>query len=170
MNTRNNQLARLHILLNKQGIDNETKREIYAAYGVTSSRDMTDHQLGHLIARLEGRNMGPAPAIPARQEVSAETRRLRSQCLKLITGSPDDPNQRARGLGVPNRWDVINTFILNHAGARLNQLSDGSLMAFVKKLRAIRDRDGGWRYHAKEATPAPVAPVLVISTTSKIVN
>lgn len=174
MNTRNNQLARLHILLNEQGVDNDTKCEIYASYGVGSSKDMTDYQLRHLIARLEGHDLGPAPTIQARQDVSSETRRLRSQCLKLITGSPAPANPKLRGLGIPNDWTIINPFVQYHAGARLNQLSDSGLADFVKKLRKIRD--SGWFYRSPQpgAEPprqtAPVAPVLVIPTNNNTIN
>lgn len=165
---RKNQLARLHILLEEQGIDEDTKREIYATYGVASAAYMTDYQLAHLIGQLEGRNMGAAPVVKARQDVGPETRRLRSQCLTIITGNPDAADPRKRGLGIPNDWAIINPFVQNHAGARLNQLSDGSLGDLAKKLRAIRD--SGWRYRTKETAPAPVAPVFVMPANPKNVN
>ena len=145
---RNNRLAKLHILLQQQGVDADTKADIYATYGVTTAADMTDSQLSHLVGRLENRDMGQAYTIPPRRDVSPETRRLRSQCLKLITGSPAPANPRLRGLGLPNDWAVINPFVQRHAGAMLNQLSDGALMKFVKKLRKIRD--SGWFYRAPQ--------------------
>ena len=92
--------------------------------------------------------MGQAYPRPPRRDGSPETRRLRSQCLKLITGSPAPANPRLRGLGLPNDWAVINPFVQHHAGAMLNQLSDGALMKFVKKLRKIRD--SGWFYRAPQ--------------------
>lgn len=160
-------LARLHILLKEQGVDNDTKREIYASYGVTTAADMTDYQLGHLCSRLEGREVGPAPVIRPRQDVSPETRRLRSQCLKLITGSPAPANLKLRGLGLPNDWTVINPFVQHHAGATLNRLSDDDLMDFVKKLRKIRD--SGWFYRpprpAAETPTERTAPAVVFVTT-----
>lgn len=184
MNTRNNQLARLHILLNEKGIDSDTKREIYASYGVGSSKDMTDYQLRHLIARLEGHDLGPAPTIQARQDVGPETRRLRSQCLSLMTRPYDDTlTIKQRGLGIPNGvWSILNPFIQNHTGATLNQLSDGDLMRFWKMLFGMRESGWNWPDYAKKnglnpntgrpesKKPASVAPVLVIPTTSKSIN
>ena len=58
---RDNLLAKLHILLQQQGVDDDTKAEMYAGYGVTTAADMTNFQLSHLVGRLEGRAMGGAP-------------------------------------------------------------------------------------------------------------
>lgn len=164
---RDSQLARLHVLLKEQGVDDDTKREMYASYGVTTAADMTDYQLGHLCRRLEGEEVGPAPVIRPRQDVSPETRRLRSQCLKLITGSPAPTNPKLRGLGLPNDWAVINPFVQHHTGAMLNQLSDGALLNFVRKLRKIRD--SGWFYRpprpAAETPTERTAPAVVFVTT-----
>lgn len=167
---RDNLLARLHILLQQQGVDDDTKAEMYAGYGVTTAADMTNFQLSHLVGRLEGRAMSPSYAIPPRREVSDETRRLRSQCLKLMTGSASAVNPRARGLGIPNDWTIINPFVQHHAGAMLNQLSDGALIDFVKKLRKIRD--SGWFYRPKqtERTAKPSALYIVAPTGNPVVN
>lgn len=160
-------LAKLHILFKEQGVDDDIKREIYTSYGVTTAADMTDYQLGHLCLRLEGREVGTAPVIRPRQEVSPETRRLRSQCLALMTKSPTPASPKLRGLGLPNDWAVINPFVQHHAGATLNKLSDGALMDLVKKLRKIRD--SGWFYRpprpAAETTTDQAAPAVVFVTT-----
>lgn len=184
MNTRNNQLARLHILLNEQGIDSDTKREIYASYGVSSSKGMTDYQLRHLIARLEGHDLGPAPAVQPRQDVSSETRRLRSQCLSLMTRPYDETLAiKQRGLGIPNGvWSILNPFIQNHTGATLNQLSDGDLMRFRKMLMGMRESGWNWPDYAKKnglnpntgrpesKKSAPVTPLLVIPANNNTIN
>lgn len=156
---RDNLLAKLHILLKEQGVDDETKREMYAGYGVESAADLTDYQLSHLIARLEGREVGSGFVISPRRDVGPETRRLRSQCLALMTKSPAPANVKLRGLGLPNDWTVINPFVQHHAGAMLNQLSDGALIDFVKKLRKIRD--SGWFYSAPRPDENRPAPTLV---------
>lgn len=161
---RDSLLAKLHILIKEQGIDDETKRTMYAGYGVETAADMTDYQLSHLIARLEGREVGSGFVIPFRREVGPETRRLRSQCLKLITGSPDAAVLRMRGLGLPNDWTIINPFVQHHAGALLNQLSDGSLIDFVRKLRKIRD--SGWRYRSPEKPGRKQEPAVVLVAAS----
>lgn len=161
-------LAKLHILLQQQGVDDDTKAEMYAGYGVTTAADMTDSQLSHLVGRLENRDMGQAYTIPPRGDVSPETRRLRSQCLKLMTGSPSAVNPRARGLGIPNDWAIINPFVQHHAGAMLNQLSDGSLINFVKKLRKIRD--SGWFYRQQQAERTAKSVMLVTTGRETVVS
>lgn len=156
---RNRLLGRLHLLLKEQGVDNDTKREIYASYGVETAADMTNYQLLHLIARLEGYKVGPAPVIPPRRDVGPETRRLRSQCLALMTKSPAPVDIKRRGLGLPNDWSVINPFVQHHTGAMLNQLSDGALIDFIKKLRKIRD--SGWFYSVPRPGENRPAQVLI---------
>ena len=160
---RNRLLGRIHLLLKEQGVDEATKRAMYASYGVASAADLTDYQLRHLIARLEGYDLGPAPVVRPWQEVSSETSRLRSQCLALMTKSPAPANPRLRGLGLPNDWAVINPFVRHHTGALLNQLSDGRLIDFVKKLRKIRD--SGWFYNAPRPDENRPAHTLVFVAT-----
>lgn len=165
---RDSLLAKLHILLQQQGVDDDTKAEMYAGYGVTTAADMTNFQLSHLVGRLEGRAMGGAPVARPYVEAGPETRRLRSQCLKLMTGSPAAVNPRTRGLGIPNDWAIINPFVQHHAGALLNQLSDGALIDFVKKLRKIRD--SGWFYRTQQAErPAQPSALYIVAPTGNLV-
>lgn len=149
---RNRLLGRLHLLLKEQGVDEATKRAMYAGYGVTTAADMTAPQLRHLVGTLAGEAVPEA----APRQVSNETRRLRSQCLALMTKSPDPANVKKRGLGLPNDWAVLNSFVERHTGATLNWLTDEELERFARKLRAMRA--SGWFYCA----PRPVAPAAVV--------
>ena len=167
---RNNLIAKLHILMKETGTD-QYKAELYAGYGVASSRDMTERQLIDLINRLQGKNIDtPAP----RAEASAETRHLRSECLKVMTGDPFARNMRAAGLGIPNNWDIINPFVKHHAGALLNQLTDDKLKVLKRKLFAMRE--SGWRYRQKdtprepETKPAASVPCFILPGTTGAVN
>lgn len=161
---RNRLLGRLHLLLQEQGVDDETKRAMYAGYGVESAADLTVPQLRHLVARLAGE------AVPesAPRQVSPETRRLRSQCLALMTKSPAPANVKLRGLGLPNDWAVLNPFVEHHAGATLNRLTDAELERFARKLRAMRST--GWFYSAPqrhdENRPAPTLVLMATPTGS----
>ncbi|WP_300725883.1 hypothetical protein [uncultured Rikenella sp.] len=156
---RDSLLAKLHILLKEQGVDEATKRAMYAGYGVETAADLTAPQLRHLVGTLAGEAVPEAAPRP----VSNETRRLRSQCLALMTKSPDPANIKLRGLGLPNDWAVINPFVRHHTGALLNQLSDGRLIDFVKKLRKIRD--SGWFYNAPRPDENRPAHTLVFVAT-----
>lgn len=152
---RDSLLAKLHILLKEQGVDETTKRVMYAGYGVETAADLTAPQLRHLVGTLAGEVV--LEAVP--RPVSNETRRLQSQCLALMTKSPDPADVKKRGLGLPNDWAVINPFVQHHAGATLNHLSDGALIDFVKKLRKIRD--SGWFYNAPRPDENRPAHTLV---------
>lgn len=154
---RNRLLGRLHVLLKEQGVDDDTKREIYAGYGVQTAADLTAPQLRHLVGSLAGE------AVPesAPRSVSNETRRLRSQCLALMTKSPAPANVKLRGLGLPNDWTVLNAFVEHHAGATLNRLSDRELEQFARKLRAMRST--GWFYNAPQAADNRPATVVVVA-------
>ncbi|WP_294596271.1 hypothetical protein [uncultured Rikenella sp.] len=156
---RDSLLAKLHILLKEQGVDEETKRAMYAGYGVDSTADLTAPQLRHLVGSLAGEAV---PEVAPRQ-VSNETRRLRSQCLALMTKSPDPANIKLRGLGLPNDWAVLNAFVEHHAGATLNRLTDEELERFARKLRAMRS--SGWFYNAPRQTTASPAAVVVLAPT-----
>lgn len=150
-------LAKLHILLKEQGIDDDTKRAMYASYGVTTAADLTAPQLRHLVGTLAGEVVPEATP----RLVSNETRRLRSQCLALMTKSPDPADVKKRGLGLPNDWGILNAFTEHHAGATLNRLTDEELERFARKLRAMRA--SGWFYRptrsAATQTPAPMVVV-----------
>lgn len=154
---RDSLLAKLHILLKEQGVDETTKREMYAGYGVQTAADLTAPQLRHLVGSLAGEAV---PAMAPRA-VSNETRRLRSQCLALMTKSPTPANIKQRGLGLPNDWAILNAFVEHHAGATLNRLSDRELERFARKLRAMRA--SGWFYNAPQAADNCPATVVVMA-------
>ncbi|WP_304708419.1 hypothetical protein [uncultured Rikenella sp.] len=162
---RNKLLGRLHLLLKEQGVDEATKRAMYAGYGVETAADLTAPQLRHLIGSLAGEAVPEA----APRLVSNETRRLRSQCLALMTKSPDPANIKLRGLGLPNDWAVLNSFVEHHAGATLSRLTDEELERFARKLRAMRA--SGWFYCAPRPTAAPAAVVVVANpNNNRIIN
>ncbi len=154
---RNRLLGRLHLLLKEQGVDEATKRAMYAGYGVESAADLTAPQLRHLVGSLAGE------AVPetAPRSVSNETRRLRSQCLALMTKSPTPANIKQRGLGLPNDWAILNAFVEHHAGATLNRLSDRELEQLARKLCAMRST--GWFYTAPQAADNRPATVIVVA-------
>lgn len=156
---RNRLLGRLHLLLKEQGVDAETKREMYTGYGVESAADMTVPQLRHLVGSLAGETVSESAPRP----VSSETRRLRSQCLALMTKSPAPANIKLRGLGLPNDWAVLNAFVEHHAGTTLNRLTDAELERFARKLRAMRS--SGWFYNAPQPDEHRSAPTLVFMAT-----
>lgn len=144
-------IAKLHIILKQQNAEHH-KEAIYAAYGVTSSRDMTDAQISHLIGQLEtpsGRICSKdtpqkevAVSVQVADDVSAK--KMRSNVLKLLTASPRSTNARQRGLGVPNDWAILNPFIVRHGHKLLFQMSAIELENFHRKLLAMRD--SGWVY------------------------
>ena len=73
---KNAQLRRLHALLRKAGIDNGTKREMIGAYGVESSKEMTEYEIADLCRRIE---MGIS-------EKEMETDRWRKRLMGAIGG------------------------------------------------------------------------------------
>ncbi len=158
---RDSLLAKLHILLKEQGVDDETKRVMYAGYGVETAADLTAPQLRHLVGSLAGE------AVPesAPRPVSNETRRLRSQCLALMTKSPEPANIKLRGLGLPNDWAVLNAFVEHHTETTLNRLTDEELEWFARKLRAMRA--SGWFYNAPRQAAASPAAVVVLAPTDR---
>lgn len=153
--TRNALLAKLHILLKEQNAE-EYKSQIYAQFGVTSSREMSDGQLIELISRLEATRSGSIDtSTQAKSPITQNgeiglIRRLRSEILCLLTRSPHIELRR-RGLGVPNDWAVLNPFICRHTGVLLNRLDLDQLKAFRKQLLVMRDK--GWVWHSPEDLP-----------------
>ena len=69
---RNNLLAKLHILLQQQGVDADTKADIYAGYGVTTAADMTDSQLSRLVCGLRREGEGEISRENAEDHVFGE--------------------------------------------------------------------------------------------------
>lgn len=159
---RHNLLAKLHILLKQQNAE-QHKEAIYSAYGVASSKDMSDAQLSHLIGRLEGSTINvqsPLPTIDTNVVVvdSFEVKKLRSEILSLITKSPCATNHRQRGLGVPNDWAILNPFIVRHGHKLLFQMNAVELDTFRRKLLAMRE--SGWSYREDRLIPRSLAPTV----------
>lgn len=179
---RQQMIAKLHIILKQQNAI-EHKAEIYAGYGVTSSRDMTDAQLSHLIGQLEGSNQSAPASVSNRSATRVENlrsenggisapssddefaiKKLRSEILSLLTKSPRSTNPRQRGLGIPNDWAILNPFIVRHGHKLLFQMSTLELENFHRKLLAMRD--SGWAYRGLPAegvenlSQKPITPTL----------
>lgn len=157
---KNKLIQKLQILLRQQGAL-ESKQEIYAQYGVTSSKDMSVPDLIQLINRLEGKTLRP--------QVDFHTRLLRSEVLKLLT-TPATGELRERGLGIPNDWGVLNPFIANHGGKSLPEMTTVELSSFKAKLYAMRQT--GWHYKQPqtEATNTVYCPVILPTTNAELMS
>lgn len=148
-------IAKLHVLIAQQGADKEA---LYAAYGVTTARDLSDAQLSDMVHKLAAVRTTPsvAPSVPAPQRtvsiVNDTIKKKRSEILALLTKSPKSTNPRTRGLGIPNDWQILNPWIERHAGALLFKLSEAELDGFRKQLLAMRDK--GWSYREEPTKPA----------------
>ncbi len=147
---RNKLLAKWHCLVKEKGLK-EHKVTLYGHYGVGSAKDLSDAQLQHLIATIEGN--GKTKPYAGGVKESPKIKKLRSAVLSLLTKSPRSTNPKNRGLGVPNGWEVLNPFIEHHAGGALYQLTEQQLETFRKKLLAIRE--SGWSYGAKKQQSQP---------------
>lgn len=140
---RNKLLARLHILLKELGAE-EYKREIYADYGVTSSKDMSDGQLHDLVGRLESdRNIQRDEAV----------RTLRHNALNLLTEM--GVYYRAGGDTWSDVWERVNEFLKQDkiAGKPLYSLAVPELKTLIRQLRAMQTK--GYRYKGVETEPRP---------------
>ena len=108
----------------------ESKYDMLAAYGVESTKDLTDDQLEELIHKVNAHVKGP-------KEAPREVRQLRHQVLNLLTD--------LEVMKYPNDWDSVNDFLEQPRifGKRLNQSTDtAELKALVRKLRSMkRKRD-----------------------------
>lgn len=148
---------RFHALLTQKGLM-EQKETMLASFGVSSSKELSEGQLAHLISAIDRPDRVDAATI-RRATVRATTddtiKALRSEVLKLITGSPGAINEKKRGLGIPNDWDVLNPFIKRHAGNYLPRLSIDELGKFKKKLFAMRKSDWYWGKSEAMAEPEP---------------
>jgi hypothetical protein len=126
----NNRIKRFHAALRAAQLT-EHKRTMVSAYGVDSTKKLTDEQLDELIEHVESR-------IPAKNEVPRAVRKARHKILNLLTD-----------LGVmkhANDWDSVNAYLKQPTilGKRLNQTEDldelGSLDRKLRKLKRDRDR------------------------------
>lgn len=142
---KNKLIQQLQILMKQQGVV-EYKADFYSAYGVTSSKDMSEVQLQDAIKRLGGK-----PTM-CREKATANIRYMRSECLKILTAPAP------KGLNIPNEWSVLNKFIEKHGGKLLSKMTEDDLTKFKKKLFAIRE--SGWSY--KIAVETPKQTVVVI--------
>lgn len=142
---KNKLIQQLQILMKQQGMI-DYKADLYASYGVSSSKDMSEAQLQDVIKRLGGK-----PTIN-REKANATVRYLRSKCLKIITSPTPE------GLDVPNKWNILNEFIERHCGKLLTKMTEVELTKFEKKLYAIRET--GWSYETAIKTPKPVVVVV----------
>lgn len=162
-------IGRLHKLIGEQVDPVAAKEGIYAAYGVASIADMGVAQLRNAIGSLEGTVR--RPLVSGRPDysrpVNGFTKQLRSEVLKLITGAPA---AHGGGLGLPNSWPEINRFVATHAGKAIPAMTDDELLAFKRKLFAIREK--GWRYGDKEETcpepPQLTATYMVVKTPNTV--
>lgn len=115
---------------------NMFKEDIYAPYGVSSSKDMSNAQLVALIARLED-HMSESD----RRTVSENDRKKAiSACLTIITDKG--------WMGYPNGdWESINALVSSKRfgnGKTLRDMSIEELKAVRKKLVAAHTK--GLRY------------------------
>lgn len=113
------------------------RNDILGLWGVGQFDDLREEQLLELGLFMEDAYRGKTTNAPER------TRMLRSQCLKRLTGAPDDPSEKARGLGYPNEWVILNRAMLKYTRRLLYMLTDGELMAFHRQLCRIRQ---SWWY------------------------
>lgn len=131
--------AKLHILLKKQGAENQ-KEAIYSGYGVTSSKELSDDHLADLISKLDS-----GEATPHRSQAEVPITKLRSIVLSLLTKPTDALNPKNRGFGIPNDWSYLNPFIEHYtAGGRLPRLSVGRINALIMQMRQMRDQGYQW--------------------------
>ncbi|SUE33654.1 hypothetical protein [Rikenella microfusus] len=160
-------LGRLHKLIRERGIDDDTKREMYASYGVTTAADMTDYQLGHLCSRLEGREVGPAPVIRPRQDTDRETRGKKISTILNILARHGIV-ERKEPLPAVVRFAEVNDFVRRYSRCHkpLSFMTPEELDAFHKVLRAMEAR--GWKFAGSPASPTTdhnAAPAVVFVTT-----
>lgn len=156
---KNRLIQRLQILLKEQNAT-QHKAEIYASYGVKSSKEMTEQQLHQLIHKLEA---------DKNSHSQSSVKTLRSEILKIIT-APAAGMEHQRGLAIPNSWESINPFIKHHAGKRLPDMSIKELQSFKLKLYAIRNSGWHFKQGADPLTPAvprvqALSAILLLSST-----
>lgn len=97
----------------------EYKDDLYSSYSVSSSKDMTEKQIIHLINRLEAQ----------KRDSDNARRRFMSNCLSVITSD--------KWMGFPNTWTSINALIVTHSigrGKLLYQMSNSELKECHKRL------------------------------------
>lgn len=120
---RKRQYSKFHALMHQLGIS-DNKADLLAGYGATSTKELTDKDLAHLIKRL-------MDMLDSRYNASKEVRKYRSIALALL-------NQY--GIYVTNGdWRSVNKFLSNKkvAGKLLYEMSIPEMKALCTKLRSM---------------------------------
>lgn len=139
-------------LLRNLGIDKET---FYEARGIESLTALSDAEVNTLCEELCAalHRTGMQPQRQTWRSSSAEVRRWRSNCLRLLQElgvyyvAPGDDNAAV--------WSRVNAFCLlpRIAGAEFRDLTVEQLRALYRKLSTLRDK--GY-YHRRTAAPESV--------------
>ncbi|WP_442795343.1 hypothetical protein [Pelobium manganitolerans] len=118
--TRNKKLQQLHrILLKLNAVD--CKKDILSQYKVSSSKDLTDKDLDHLLGRMQ-------KGAENRYTTCPEVKRWRSNVIVQL-------NKYGKYV-TNNDWTQVNEFMLDKrvAGKLLYEMDLSELKALVKKL------------------------------------
>lgn len=115
----------IRAIWHKMGID-QYRADILSAYGVISTKDLTNAQLDELIAKYSQEYNRPA---------NDDIRRLRSEILTLL--------QKLGIYATNNDWTAVNNYLLSDkiAGKLLMQLSIDEMLKLRKKLHSITDKN-----------------------------
>lgn len=148
-------LAKLHILLKQTGAENH-KEELYAGYGVESSRDMTDGQLCDLIGRLEN---GHRAIYGGGRQPGKSRAKCLSDVLAVLSrmGITEDTTKT----NPAERWQELNEFVRSKNKARkaIPEMNEEELRALFVILRAMECK--GWK---KRQPECPLPPELAEHT------
>ncbi|MBN1187012.1 MAG: hypothetical protein JXB49_32340 [Bacteroidales bacterium] len=99
------------------------KEHILSAYGVKSTTELTVEQLNDAINRVE------KLVEYKNQQVTAEIRKWRHKCLRMMNDCGVDTNN----------WDAVNAFMLNPriSGKHLYELDVNGLQILHRKLHSV---------------------------------
>lgn len=131
-----------HALLDELGL-RESKRDILAGYGVSSTRELTDEQLASAISSLD------SEARRAKYAAADRLRACRSAVLRLLTDIGVYRIDRDDSRSVV--WKRVNMFVSQPkiAGKVFYDLSVDELQALAVKLRALKAK-GYWHGRVDE--------------------
>lgn len=115
----------IRAIWHKMGID-QYRADILSAYGVISTKDLTNAQLDELIKKYSQEYNRPA---------NDDIRRLRSEILTLL--------QKLGIYATNNDWTAVNNYLLSDkiAGKLLMHLSIDEMLKLRKKLHSITDKN-----------------------------
>lgn len=115
----------IRAIWHKMGID-QYRADILSAYGVISTKDLTNAQLDELIKKYSQEYNRPA---------NDDIRKLRSEILTLL--------QKLGIYATNNDWTAVNNYLLSDkiAGKLLMQLSIDEMLKLRKKLHSITDKN-----------------------------